>query len=176
MIALFRGTGPVAAAIRWQTRGAYAHAAWILRDGSCVESHAKSGVDWMDHPWVQNDGLADIFEVKDLTDAERRKIESFLVRQCGNGYDWLGVLRFLSGVNRNNVERWFCSELVAEGCEMAGRPLLRTDAWRISPVTLGWSTELVPIARGVGIEWWGATFGGMRNGECGMRNCAEVRP
>lgn len=162
MIALFRGTGPIAAGIRWQTRGDYAHAAWILGDGSCIESHGKSGVVHVRHPWVQNDGPADIFTVSCLTGGQMVAINSFLLRQVGAAYDWLGCVRFLSGVNRNNLERWFCSELVAEACEMAGRPLLRTDAWRISPVTLSWSTELRPLASGVDLDWWRSTFCGGR--------------
>lgn len=161
MIALYRGTGPIAAAIRWQTRGSYAHASWVCADGSCIESHGKSGVVHVPSPFTQNKGLADIYVVEGLTHAQHAAVEGFLQRRVGSGYDWLGVARFLSGVNRNNMERWFCSELVAEACEMAGLPLHRTDAWRISPSTLAWSVQLRLAYAGVGPEWHAAMFGGI---------------
>lgn len=158
MIVCFRGTGPIAAGIRWQTRGKYAHAGWLCRDGSFIEAHGKTGVAKSRHPWVINDGEADVFGVHGLTYEQHKRIESFLRLQVGEGYDWLGVVRFLSGVNRNNYRRWFCSELVAEACEEAHVPLLLTQPWRISPATLAWSTELTPIARAVTLPWWNAKF------------------
>lgn len=168
MICLHHGTGPVAGLIRWQTRGAYAHASWLCSDGTVIESHAKCGVAHVANPWVNNEGPVDVFAIRNLTAKESAHALNFMVRQIGHGYDWMGCARFLSGVNRNNVERWFCSELVAEAFEMAGRPLLGADAYRISPVTLSWSTELVPVKLGADREWWDARFSG--NLKCEMGN------
>ena len=159
MICLFRGTGPVAAAIRWQTRGAYAHAGWLCADGTFYEAHGACGVAHSLHPWVNNSGPCDVYGVRGLGAAQYREIKGFLRSQLGAGYDWLGVLRFLSGANRDNYARWFCSELVAEACERAGRPLLSADAWRVSPSVLAWSTELYPAKRRADLAWWEARFG-----------------
>lgn len=159
MIILFRGTGPIAAGIRWQTRGAYAHSAWMFGDGSCVESHGRSGVVHVESPWFKNDGVADVYSIRCLTGGQIVQIQSYLLSQVGAGYDWLGIVRFLSGVNRDNTRRWFCSELVAEACELAGRPLMRADAWRLSPTTLSWSTELVPVKLNATFDWWLEKFG-----------------
>jgi len=158
MICLHHGTGPIAAGIRWQTRGAYAHASWMCADGTVIESHAKCGVAHVANPWVNNEGPVDVFSMRCLTGGQILHIQNFLLRRVGAGYDWLGIIRFLSGVNRNNMERWFCSELVAEACEMAGRPLLKSDAYRISPVTLSWSTELEPVQMGATQAWWNERF------------------
>lgn len=160
MIALFRGTGPVAAAIRWQTRGQYAHAAWVASNGTCIEAHGVTGVVKTRHPWVNNDGPADIYAIRCLTGAQMVFIHDFLLKRVGRKYDWLAITRFLSGINRDNENRWFCSELVAEACAYAGRPLLHADAWRISPVTLGWSTELSLVQAGADMNWWNEKFGG----------------
>jgi len=101
-------------------------------------------------PWENNRGSEiDIYALPGLTDRERGRIENFLARQVGAKYDMVGVIRFLSGVNRNNWSRWFCSELVAEACEVAGRKLLNTEAWRISPATLSWSTEIELLCDGI---------------------------
>jgi uncharacterized protein YycO len=158
MILLYHGTGPVAAGIRWQTRGAYAHAAWLCGDGTVIEAHAKCGVAHVAHPWVNNDGPCDVFAVRCLTAWQTACVQNFMLRRVGSGYDWLGCIRFLDHVNRNNMERWFCSELVAEACEMAGRPLLNTDGYRISPSTLSWSTELAPVRAKADFAWWEERF------------------
>ena len=163
MICLFKGSGFVSAAIRWQTRGAYAHAAWLCGDGSVYEAHAKCGVAHVASPWVNNGGPVDIYGLRCLTFGQTLQIQSFLNRRVGSGYDWLGCVRFLDRVNRNNMERWFCSELVAEACEMAGRPLLKAEGYRISPSTLAWSTELVPVQMGATRAWWHEKFGMQRS-------------
>jgi hypothetical protein len=111
------------------------------------------------HPWVNNAGPCDVFAVRGLTYGDSRRIEEFLARRVGSGYDWLGCVRFLSHVNRDNMERWFCSELVAEACEMSGRRLLRADAYRVSPSALAWSTELVPVLTGADFAWWFDAYG-----------------
>lgn len=158
MILLFRGRGPLAAAIRWQTRGAYAHAAWMCDDGSVVESHGLSGVVHVPHPWVNNRGPVDVFSVRGLTRSQGAMIKNFLMLRLGAAYDWLGCARFLSHVNRNNESRWFCSELVAEACEMAGRPLHNAAACLLSPVTLSWSTQIDPVRMAADKEWWSERF------------------
>lgn len=158
MICLHRGTGIIAAGIRLQTWGKYAHASWMCADGTVIESHAKCGVAHVANPWVNNDGPIDVFSVRCLTGGQIVAIQSFLLRRVGSAYDWMGCVRFLDHVNRNNMDRWFCSELVSEACEAAGRPLLNTDAFRISPVALSWSTELVPVQMGATQQWWNEKF------------------
>jgi len=160
MLAFFRGTGPIGLAIRWQTRGIYSHVGWICKDGTIIEAWQMGGVLHSSHPFVLHgtDTKIDVFAVRGLTSEESARIELFLRNQLGAGYDFLGILRFLSRVNRNNYDRWFCSELVAEACEESGRPLLKTEAFRISPGTLSWSTELDLVGLGLGVDWWEERF------------------
>jgi len=162
MIAFFHGgSDPISAAIRWQTRGPYSHAAWLRQDGSIMEAWMVGGVQHNDSPFVLHspECTFDVFDIHGLTHNQRAAIEEFILRQCGAGYDWFGVARFLSHVNRNNMHRWFCSELVAEAAEMAHVPLMMTDAWRISPSALAWSTELRPVQMKVGRAWWEQFYG-----------------
>ena len=168
MICLHHGTGIIAAGIRFQTWGKYAHASWLCPDGTVFESHASCGVAHVSNPWVNNDGPVDVYALRNLTTEQLVHIQNFLVRRIGAGYDWMGCVRFLDHVNRNNMARWFCSELVAEACELAGRPLLNTDAFRISPAALSWSTELVPVQMNADRAWWNARFNGNR--PCQMGN------
>jgi uncharacterized protein YycO len=161
VIACFRGKGVVSDLIRWQTRGQYSHVAWLLPTGRVIESHFVGGVQISESPFVLNGINADfdVFSVKCLTGVQCASISSFLRRQIGRKYDYLGIIRFLAGINRDNENRWFCSELVAEACELAGRPLLKTDAWKISPESLAWSTELVQVEQNAGVNWWERTYG-----------------
>lgn len=161
MIALFRGKGLISAAIRQQTRGAYTHAAWLFPNGQVIESHFCGGVQLSDSPFVLNgiDADFDVFAVKCLTGVQCGVISSFLRARLGRRYDTLGIIRFLAGVNRDNENRWFCSELVAEACETAHRPLLNTAAWKVSPETLSWSTELTLVESRADVSWWEKTFG-----------------
>lgn len=155
MIALYRGTGLIGSAIRWQTRGDYSHAAWICEDGSCIEAWHRGGVRHVASPFAAHrDALIDVFVVSNLAPWQQRLIDSFLRAQVGAGYDWLGVARFLSGINRNNYGRWFCSELVAEACEEAGRKLLHAPAWKLAPSHLPWSTEVTLLHSQMGAEEW----------------------
>lgn len=147
MIVFFRGRGPVAAIIRWQTRGAYAHCGWLANDGRFFEAHGHGGVQVHDSPWVLNTGLADVFAVRDMTPAQHEAVTTFCQAHVGCGYDWFGVIRFLSGICRDDETRWFCSELVAAACAEAGHRLQATSTWRLSPVTLSWSPLLRMVSR-----------------------------
>lgn len=159
MIVLFRGTDPLSRLIRLQTRGEYSHAAWMLRNGSVIEAHMRGGVVHSHSPFVRNATEIDVFAVRGETLGRRKAVEAFLREQLGAGYDAMAILRFLSKVNRDNYDRWFCSELVAEACEEAGMPLLRAPAYLVSPVTLSWSTELELVVSRAGIDWWEERFG-----------------
>lgn len=161
MICLYHGTGLIGSAIRWQTRGPYSHAAWMCRDGSAIEAWHLGGVQHSVSPFaLQSAGTRmDVFSVKGISSRQMDAVEDFLREMVGCRYDWLGVVRFLSGVNRNNWDRWFCSELVAEACEFAGRPVLEAEAWKLSPSTLAWSTELRQMWSQVDVTWWESHFG-----------------
>lgn len=137
-VLLFRGRGLISTLIRWQTRGYYSHAAIRVSENECIEAWQGAGVrmkritDWA--------GI-DIFDV-DATPRQKIIAANYAAQQIGKGYDYLGVLRFVSRRQRNNPERFFCSELVAAAFEHAGSFLLRAEPWRISPSGLATSPLL----------------------------------
>jgi len=144
-ILLFRGRGFLSTLIRWQTRGKYSHAAIRVNEDECVEAWQGAGVrlkkitDWSN---------VDIFRVP-ATERQRIVAVSFAGQQIGKKYDYLGVLRFLSRRHCNDVQRWFCSELVFAAFKHAGVDLLhRIAPWEVSPAVLSTSPFLFATNKG----------------------------
>ena len=69
-------------------------------------------------------------------------IIDFALAQVGKDYDYEGITGFITGQNNDNVEKWFCSELVSAAFAVAGVPLLRNDPYKISPGGLATSPLL----------------------------------
>ena len=132
----------MSAAIRWQTRSQYSHAAIQLEDGSIIESWQGDGVrrkylsDW--------EGV-DVFDIAGAPDLNEEEIKEFLLDQLGKGYDYRSVLRFLTKKKGDASKSWFCSELVFEAVKAGGLNLLeRVEGWQVSPSVLSFSPCLVP--------------------------------
>lgn len=137
----------MSAAIRWQTRSKYSHAAILLPDErTIVEAwpgagvHVKTVTDWS--------GIAR-FQVRE-DDINVPMLSGFLLSQCGLGYDYAGVLRFLSRSSDAGAQRkrWFCSELVVAAFEYVGILIFRdTKSWEVSPGMLARSPllERIPL-------------------------------
>lgn len=144
-ILLFRGRGIISSLIRWQTRGIYSHAAILMRDGRIVESWQGDGVrvktlkDW--------EGI-DCFEVPELTSEDWDRAIKFCLDKVGEGYDYSGVLRFVSRRKTGANQSWFCSELVYAALHYAGANLFRDiQPDEVSPGLLAISPLIKPIPR-----------------------------
>lgn len=141
-VLLFRGRGFISSLIRFQTRGAYSHAALMRPDGMIIESWPGKGVqlkvlkDWA--------GI-DTYAVP-LTPMQWRTALAFAEQQIGSGYDYWGVIRFIDRRNMPDNKKWFCSELVFAALAFAGVRLFeRIDAGEVSPGLLGVSPMLTPV-------------------------------
>lgn len=145
-VLLFRGRGIISALIRWQTRSVYSHAAILMPDGNIIESWQGEGVrtkkltDWSN---------IDQFEVVGMTREQWIYAIEFARLQIGRGYDYLGVIRFVSRKSLPANKRWFCSELVFAALKQVGVSLLeRIDAGEVSPGLLANSPLLKEVPRG----------------------------
>jgi hypothetical protein len=67
------------------------------------------------YSFIHNPEKYDVYQLKiKLTDSYEEELKSFLRKELGKGYDWLGI--FLSQIlplRRNDKNKWFCSEFVA---------------------------------------------------------------
>jgi hypothetical protein len=143
-VLLFRGRGILSSLIRWQTRSAYSHAAIHLGDGAIIESWQGAGVR---RTWLRDWSNVTQFGVRGMTGAQWRRAIDFAEAEIGAGYDYLGVVRFVSRRRLPLNERWFCSELVFAALEAAGVRLLeRTEAAEVSPGMLALSPYLEEVS------------------------------
>lgn len=116
-------------AIRWFTWSEYSHVDLVLPSGRLLGAHVRDGVQ------IREPGYAA------FTRVERRIVRDvspvaldWACRQIGSPYDVAAIFGLL--VRRDHwrqPDRWFCSELVARAFEVAGRPVVLGDCWRISP-------------------------------------------
>lgn len=143
-VLLFRGRGILSSLIRWQTRSAYSHAALHLGSGRIIESWQGAGVrvaslnDWSN---------VTQFRVRGMTGEQWQRALTFAHYEIGAGYDYLGVIRFVSRRRLPLNERWFCSELVFASLKFGGVRLLeRTEAAEVSPGMLALSPLLEEVS------------------------------
>lgn len=159
----YAGGGPVAAGIRWFTRGEFAHVAvWypdvlVVRPGDSpsavrgeiVEAREGRGVIRSPATHDRIAGAALACALPPVTWDAELEAHRWLEAQVGKRYDYKGVAGFVTRATQSERRasgRWFCSELAAALCAKRGVPLLATDSWKISPTVLAWSPLLVPVA------------------------------
>ncbi len=110
IIAFEKGNSFSAKVIKYITKSKYSHCELII-----------------DNKWISSDpkvGGAYVNDLRPLTDkydyitvyvdgATKRKALGFANNQVGKKYDWCGVLcTHLFKIDRENNDKWFCSELV----------------------------------------------------------------
>lgn len=144
-LAFYRGTSLVSKLIRWQTRGRYSHVGVILQDGGIIEAWQNGGVRYNATIGMVHDPATpvDLYSIPTLTRAQNADILQWLKQQCGLGYDFRGVFRFLTRTGAPiDRKRWFCSELVAAAFGRHGITLINTNPAKVSPEVLSWSPFL----------------------------------
>jgi hypothetical protein len=149
MILLYRGKSMISKIIQWQTFGPYSHAAWWCADKSVVEAWHKGGVTHNASPaTIHTPGTEiDVFDIAGMTEHQRFLIEQYVKEEFGCDYDFAPVLRgFPLRLNRDNLEKWFCSELLFSKVRKAGIELLReVPAFKVHPTLLSYSPLLWKI-------------------------------
>jgi uncharacterized protein YycO len=141
-LAFYRGKSFISQLIKWQTFGEYSHVGVVLRDDSIVEAWHVGGV--LRNPSISSahtpGTVVDLYDIPDLQPDVEGRIEYLLLQQVGCGYDFRGVLRFLTraGLQDAHPNKWFCSELASYAFRACGFPLLRKDIppFKVSPFGL----------------------------------------
>jgi len=142
----YKNDGFGAGFIKWFTLSCYSHVSFVFNlDGKPVEIEAMQGkgVHKM-HP--REHSTFDEFVVP-LTVDQQRALWDLCEAKVGADYDWLGCWSFVRRKNRNNPNKMFCSELIADGLRAVGYPLSRREPWRESPSTICESLRLLAYAK-----------------------------
>jgi len=145
MIALYKGTSSMSRLIRWATWSQYSHAAWINdQSGQCIQAWRAGVVSSRSFSEGHKPGTAvDFFSVRGEGSDESSAIESVLNLELGKSYDVAGILGFVIRRDRQNQDRWFCSELVFHAYECVGLHLLsRVPPCKVFPGMLAISPLL----------------------------------
>ena len=144
-IYLYRGKRLLSALIRWQTRSRYSHASMASPDDHTLVIEAWQGRG-VHKTHIRNWDDIDAFCVVKVTEDQHRAAWAWANLQLGLGYDYLGVLRFVSRTRGRENKRWFCSELVYQALQAAGLSLLRDiEAWAVSPALLALSPYMMQL-------------------------------
>jgi len=142
-IGQYRGKSLMSRLIRWRTWSDISHTAAFLPDLATVIEAWGGGV--VCRPWLvgHTPGTEiNLYRVTCSKEQEQR-FYRFLQDQLGKGYDFTGLLGFVSRSRVEDKDRWFCSELIFAAARHAGIDLLaRIEPYQVDPGTLNTSPLL----------------------------------
>lgn len=121
---------PFSALLRAFLWSRWSHVA-IIDGDEVIDATGENGVSVRSLSQLLGD--ASEHEIVDIPAADPRAVIAAARAQVGKPYDWLGVLGIGFRRRWQNDTSWFCSELVAHAFAAGGSPLVRVEAWRITP-------------------------------------------
>jgi len=108
----FEGRGIASSIIKWRTCGRFSHIAMEL-DGIVYEAKEGLGVVKSYSPYEHNE----MGTLKLMIDIDMKSYENWqnfkmsLEDKLGCKYDWYAIFNFFGTWNKQNPDKWFCSEL-----------------------------------------------------------------
>lgn len=156
VIQMHTGTGLFSRLIRWFSRSDYSHVSlWFWNPSNtyggvvyeAMEGHGVRALPATAYRAAREAGQIRLYTLREpLTPDEAVQVVLALEAEIGAGYDWLGVLRFVSRRRKDgHPKKWFCSELVTYALAKAGRPLFHTKAaWQVMPGDVPQSLAVIP--------------------------------
>ena len=149
-IGQYTGVSVTSKVIKWFTRSNRSHSSAFLPPVGNIFSdviQAWHGGVTEDH-WAMRHRpgtFIDVYEIHCTPQQQAAFYASMRRKKEDHGYDFLGVIGFLSRRTNGKDDRWFCSEAVYHSTLEAGIPLLScTKSYLISPpINKKWVTRLV---------------------------------
>ena len=133
----YNGHGKGSGLIRWFTFGKFSHVSFVFEDASRreeIESIQGKGV--VKHtPWKE--GEKDFVEYV-VPISEEQILEAWFIAGSYEDaeYDKAGIFGLLLRRNKHNIDKWFCSELVAYVLLKVGHPISRREPYRETPTSV----------------------------------------
>ena len=103
----------------------------IIDGDEVIEAAAPDGV--RTRPLADLIAESSRYEIMDFPARNPAAVIAAARAQIGAPYDWGGVVGIGFRRRWQDHDAWFCSELIAAAFADAGEPLVRVDAWRITP-------------------------------------------
>lgn len=103
----------------------------LIDGGTVIEAVGGAGV--RVRPLADMLAEASRYEIVDMPARDPQAVIAAARAQVGKPYDWGGVVGVGFRRRWQDDDAWFCSELVAYSFAAGGSPLMRGDAWRITP-------------------------------------------
>ena len=117
---------PISKLIELLTKGKYSHSAVFLEENLIIESGWHGVVVSSSKKYL---GRSDILRLR-FKSFQREEFSLFLIKQLGKKYDFLGLIGILRSIlfnidtnPFNNKNRFWCSELIADGLIVAEYPV-----------------------------------------------------
>jgi len=146
MIGLYRGISVPSSVIQFRTWSPYSHVSEVdPRTGEVIEAWQWGGVQIRGnyHEGHKPGTIIELYEVIGITPAQQRKVWEFLRGEVGKDYDFAGCYGFIRRADRQNPDKWFCSELEFTAYREAKVELLaRVEAHKVYPGLLVMSPRL----------------------------------
>lgn len=120
-----------------------------IYEGNGMSLASRNGVGVSRYPF-RAEGLTAVLTSPKL---DIEKFSAWFETVMGDAYDWAGLAGFVKGEVTQEIKHWFCSAVIAKGCQMAGTPMFN-PLWSPSLITpsdflktaeLSW--EWVDVAR-----------------------------
>jgi len=147
----YRGTSLISRLIRSITWSNFSHSAIANAEGYVIEAWEKAGISYAASPWENHTPGTVISVYKLAAEGKEMRIWNEALLRCGGEYDFMSIFGFLPILRHfwsDDVNRFFCSHLVAYCCRRGGAPLFSqaTPLYKVSPGLLTWSPRLKWIA------------------------------
>ena len=124
--------------MRWYTRSAYAHCAFLYPDNrTIIESYPGRGVQ---QTYVKSwDGIT-VCDIPSMKPEQWRRLFAWAEDKIGANYDWPSIISFLTREKPNSDERWFCSEFCHAALKAVdAQVLVRVKSFKVYPGLLSYS-------------------------------------
>jgi len=140
-----RGHGLQGGFVRWYTRSAFAHCAFLYPDNrTIIESYPGRGVQ---QTYVKSWEGITVCSIPSMTSDQWFRLFAWAEAKVGAKYDWPSILSFLTRNKPDADDRWFCSEFCHAGLKAVGvQVLTRVESYKVYPGLLFYS-PLVTVAR-----------------------------
>ena len=137
----YKGEGFGSGFIKRFTFGNYSHVSFVFDLNDMVEEiEAIQGKGVIRHKPKEDAAFDEL--VVSLTEEQILDAHIWAVGLLDAKYDWKGIWGFMRRKNKHNIDKWFCSELVAYVLMKVGHPLSRREPYRETPTSVMESLEL----------------------------------